>query len=326
MRCDLGKGTGRFGAKGLGLLFLISMVLHVAASALINVLESRGFVFPTEVMLIISELTMLVPSVVYILIKNLSFRDDLGFRPVRAGTFFMCILLAVLVTPVASLANVLSQLFVSNHMVQASDELLGASGVALIVLGALYGPFCEEFLFRSVFFNGYEKITGPMRAAFISAFLFALAHMNFNQAAYAFVLGFIFAVVNKAAGSVYPSLIIHVCINGWNLIALLVTSAVSEMLGEEADLASAAEAARQSDFLYYMIGVSLVAAIICTAISIPCIVWVSKHEGRFNDLYDMFAVRHARGRWITIPMALAICFVLLLMIGTMPVISYFKGE
>lgn len=317
----LQKGNSRSELGGLGWLFLVSMLLHILGSVLLGFLPQKGINIPIEVELVASELTILIPSAIFILIGNYGFKEDLGFRRIKTGTFFMCILMAALVTPVASFVNVVSQLFVSNTMVQMSDTLLGGSDAALLFLGGLYGPFCEELLFRGIFFNRYDKYMGPMRAGLISAMFFALAHMNVNQAAYAFVLGMIFSVVNKAAGSVYPSMIIHVCINGMNILLLIAMNAAAENLGEEVDMVAAAEQARGSDLIYVMIAVTLVMAVISSAIAIPCVVWMAKNEGRSEDLYDMFKNRHQRAKWLTIPALLAVVIVLFMMFGLSPVLS-----
>jgi len=311
--------------SGLGWLFLISMLTHIAGMIAVSFLPQKGIIIPVEVNLVFSEISILVPSVIFILIRNYDFRRDLGFRPIKAGTVLMCILLTCFLTPVASFVNLLSQLFVSNTMAQNSDSLTGGSNMMVLFLGALYGPFCEELLFRGIFCNRYEKYLGPMRAGLVSALFFALAHMNLNQAAYAFVLGVIFAVVNKAGNSIYPSLIIHICINASNIIVLFAITKFADALGGKNAIAAAAEKARLSDALYYMIGVTLVGAVICTAIAIPCIVWISKHENNFEGLRDMFVNRHRSAGWLTIPAALAIFIVLFLMFGFKPVINLVKG-
>ncbi len=307
--------------KGLGWLFLLSMIAHILMSVGITLLDGKGLTLPVEVSLVISELTILIPSAIYILIKRSDFKTDLGFRPIKAGSVLMCVLLSVLVTPLASFVNVLSQLFVENTMVQMSDSLTGGSNAIVLFLAAVYGPFCEEFMFRSIFARGYGKHEGPMRAALISALFFALAHMNVNQAAYAFVLGVVFAIVNKAADSVYPSIILHICVNGANMLLLFVMTAAAKYAGDGVDLAESAEAARKGNAIYVLLGVTLIGALISTAIAVPCVVWLSKHEGRFEGLKEMFTVKHERKNWINVPTVLALLIMLFVMFGLDPVLS-----
>ena len=308
-------------SRGLGWLFLAATVFQVLQSVAFDLLGQKGIEPPVEILLVFSELSILVPTLIYILIKKLGFREDLGFKKIKAGTFFMCILLTLLVMPVASFFNALSQLFVKNAMVQMSDQLLGGSGVAVLLLGAFYAPICEEFLCRSVFAKRYETVAGPLRAAFISAALFALMHMNINQAFYTFVLGVIFCVINKAAGSIYPSVIIHMGINGFNILLMFAMEKANRALGAEVDLITAAEAARESDMIYVMIGVTLVMAMICIAIAIPCVVFVAKHEDNLDELVGMFTKKHPSHGWISIPLVAGVCFVLFVMFGLGPLLG-----
>ena len=309
----------------LGWLFFISMALQVILSAVVSLLGQKGIELPVELSLILSEMTILIPTLIYILAGNLSFKEDLGFRAVRPGTVIMSLVLVILVTPVATFFNVLSQLFVNNTMVEMSDTLTSGSSVAVVLLGAVYAPFCEELMFRSVFARRYELYAGPMTAAFISALYFALAHMNINQAMYTFALGWIFAVVNKAARSVVPSMIIHACINFGNLLMLFVMSFVYEKLGVNMNMAASAEAARNSDVIYPVVATFLVLAIICSAVAIPCVVFIAKHEGGHEVLHEVFSKRAGKKKWICFSSVLGIVFVLFIMFGLKPVLSLFNG-
>ena len=317
--------NARSETSSLGWLFFICMLVHLLVMIAFSLLADKGFEFPVEVSLVASELTILIPGAIYILVKNLDLRSDLGFRRVKPGTAAMCLLLTMFVTPVASFVNVLSQLFVSNTMAQMSDTLMGGSGVLVWFLASIYGPFCEEFVFRGIFYNRYEKYVGPLSAGLISAMLFGLAHMNINQAAYAFVLGMIFSIVNRAAGSIVPSLIIHISVNGSNMLMMFAMSKAAAGLGEEADLAEAAELARSGDMIYMMIAGTLVIAIISIAIAIPCVVWIAKHEGNLEALHDMFTKKYEKARWLRVSTVLGICFVLFVMFGMSKVLEMFNG-
>lgn len=308
-------------ASALGWVFFISMAVHVMCSVAVDILEQKGITIPVELSLIISELTILVPALIYVIIKRLSFSEDLGFCGIKPGTILISAFMSFPVWGIGSFFNVLSQIFVSNTMVQMSDTLLGGSNVAVLFLGSVYGPFCEEFVCRSVFNRRYELLVGPMRAGLISALYFALAHLNFNQAAYAFVLGVLFSIINKAAGSVYPSMIIHMCINGCNLLMIMVMTAITEGIGSPQDMAAAAEAARESDMIYILLAITLIGAIISSLVLIPCVVFVSKHENRFEELISLFKTGQSKGRWLTFSSVLAVCFALFIMFGLRPLLS-----
>ena len=308
-------------AGSLGWLFFVSMLMHVICSIAANILEQKGITIPIELSLIVSELTLFVPALIYVLIRKLGFSEDLGFGKIKPGTILMSVFMSFPVWSIGSFFNVLSQLFVSNTMVQMSDTLLGGSNISVWFLGSIFGPFCEEFVCRSVFNRRYELIAGPMRAGLISALYFALAHLNLNQAAYAFVLGVLFSIINKAAGSVYPSMIIHMCINGCNLLMIMAMIGITEEFGSAQDLAAAAEATRGSDMIYILLAVTLVGALLSLLILIPCVAFVSKHENRFEELISMFKKGQSKGRWFTFSSALAICFTLFIMFGLNPLLS-----
>ena len=311
--------------SALGWLFFIMTLLQVLASLGFGLVDEKGITIPIEVTLVASEFTILIPAVIYIIAKNIDLKSELGFRRIKAGTVLMCLLLAALIEPVASFVNVLSQLFVSNTMAQMSDELLGGSGITVLFLASIYGPVCEEIVFRSLFNNRYEKYTGPLAAGLISAMFFGLAHLNINQATYAFVLGVIFSVINKAAGSVLPSMIIHICINAFNMIMMFaMTDATGELAGGM-DLEQAAEMARTGDMMYILIAVTLIMSVISIAIAIPCVVWIAKHEGNIEALHDMFAVKHKKYNWLRVSTVIGICFALFVMFGLKSVLEMLNG-
>ena len=147
--------------------------------------------------------------------------------------------------------------------------------------------------------------------------------MNINQASYTFVLGFVFAIINRAANSVYPSMIIHACINGSNLLLLFTVTAAQKAFGiDRGSVASAGSVGR--DVLYAMIGVTLVVAMICAALAIPCVIWISKHENNEAGLYDMFHNPHPKVGWLTFSCIAGIVFVLFVMFGLTPLLSVIK--
>ena len=102
----------------LGMLYLIMLVVYLTLSLGRNLLSGKGIEPPVELLLVLSELVFLIPALIYVLARRLSFKEDLGFRPIKAGTFFMCLLLTLLVSPMATFFNVLSKLFVENTMIR----------------------------------------------------------------------------------------------------------------------------------------------------------------------------------------------------------------
>ena len=72
------------------------------------------------------------------------------------------------------------------------------------------------------YYQGYKRSGTTMQAMFMSALLFALMHMNFNQAAYAFVIGVLVVLLIEATGSIWSSIIVHIVINSQQVLMLYV--------------------------------------------------------------------------------------------------------
>ena len=60
-----------------------------------------------------------------------------------------------------------------------------------------------------------------MAAMFLSALLFGLMHMNFNQMSYAILVGVIGVLLIEGTGSIFYPILFHVCINATNVVQIL---------------------------------------------------------------------------------------------------------
>ena len=225
-----------------------------------------GIEIPLLVNAILCELCMLVPIFVYIKIKGDKLFDSLGFHAIKPSTVFLTLLLALLSVPLYTCANALSQVFVPNTMMQASGELTsdGTVGLTTVII-TMIAPIAEEIAFRGFFARRFKPFTGIALATVISAVMFGVLHMNINQFSYALVLGIVFALVDYAANSIWPSIMIHMIINSFGLAVILLANAAADAAGM--DLAESAEAARTAGngMLSYAI-VSFLVSVLCVFI------------------------------------------------------------
>ena len=313
------------------LIFLIMIVISVLMSVCVAFLHLKGIELPAVLNIVVSESIIVVPGIIYILINKYDFVEVLGFKKIKAGTFFMTILLSFCVMPVVSFVNVLSQFFVKNTMVQNSDMFVEGSSLLMLLAAGIIGPFCEEFMFRGIINNELRKFSSVLMGAFASAVMFGLMHLNVNQACYAFVLGLIFGIVNYASGSIWTSMIIHMVINTQNVLMLMLVNAASKQVG--IDMVESAEAVRTStSSMFVMAGVYLVLAIIFGAVSVPIVVFISKHEGTYEEFKTIFTKKKAADEgepqqsvkiFRTIPAIVAIVVCLFAIFGLEPVLKLF---
>ncbi|MDR2090256.1 MAG: CPBP family intramembrane metalloprotease [Clostridiales bacterium] len=85
----------------------------------------------------------------------------------------------------------------------------------LFLVAALPAVF-EELTFRGILLGAYKD--NPKTGVLLSAFLFALMHMNIQQFLYAFVGGIVMGYVVIKTRSIVSSMIIHFCINAFSTI------------------------------------------------------------------------------------------------------------
>jgi len=278
----LGTTENQKKTSQLGLLFLAQVFLTLISGicSRLNWLDQ----VPSIVLIILSELIILIPALVYAFRQKLS-AADLGLHRIKCGTVFMTLEMTLLLFPVTSFVNLLSQFFVPNTVVQLADALNKEmpSYVLFIYMG-IVAPLVEEFAFRGIFANQLKKVSSPLKAVLLSALLFGIFHFNINQFLYAFVLGIAMAAVNITSGSVFTSTIIHLVFNSFNVAIILLTS----NLQTDVSLAESAEAMRQSRG---MLGTYVVFWGIAAMIALPflrmCIRWIAKHEGNQEALAEL---------------------------------------
>ncbi len=168
------------------------------------------------------QLLLAFPAAAYLVAQQVPFKEGLRLHPIRWKEWLLLIPFAVCVNQIAEFVNVLSQLFTVNTISGSMAELIlkYPFPIAFFVI-AVAPAVCEELVFRGVLYRGYRKC-GVWVAIVLTAFLFGIMHMNPNQFFYAFVLGILFALVNEITGSIFPSVFLHLCMNGYSVVTLYV--------------------------------------------------------------------------------------------------------
>lgn len=246
--------------------------------------------------LITAQLINIIPLFLVILIgrrKDRSekiFRDVLGFRRIKISTALMTILYTVLIMPLSTLANAISMLFVDNAVNEIAGDVLNVPFVIMFSIMAVFGPFCEELVFRGAFFRGFRKSGNIFGAVIMSALLFAIMHMNFNQAAYAVLLGIMMALAAEATGSTTTSFLMHFIFNGQSVCLMYLSDRLDpELLAEEMEMTYT------SQEMAFIIAVYLLLAVVCTSIAFCVVTWMASNEGKQNFLRTVWASR--KNRW-----------------------------
>lgn len=197
-------------------VFLLSIVLSQMLIFLVNGIglkDAMALQFLLEVFLVL-------PGVGYLLGQGQSFKKSLGVNRLDKVEWLLLLPLAFCVDKIAEFINMLSQLIVPNLIANHMVELILRYPIAVTFFVVAVTPaICEELIYRGILYQGYRK-SSVWVAVVLSAFLFGIMHMNLNQFSYAFVLGLLFALINEITGSILPSVLLHLYVNGRSVVLL----------------------------------------------------------------------------------------------------------
>lgn len=104
---------------------------------------------------------------------------------------------------------------IDPDLTESMDLILGAPALGVLYI-LVIAPIFEEIVYRGILFGGLRrKGHRPLMAAFASALLFALMHMNVAQGINAFCLGLLCAYVYQVTGNLKPAILLHVINNAY---------------------------------------------------------------------------------------------------------------
>lgn len=297
--------------KKAGWLYLIIACVSIAVSFSLTALYYKtGFELDMIPNILISEAMLIVPTVFMLLFGKEKVTEVLSIRKIKWSTFFGVIAFTMASSPLVTLVNLASQLFVENTVTENSTQFLSLHPLLLIFFVGVLAPVCEEVVFRGAIFGGMKKEGNVFKAVMASGILFGLLHMNINQASYAFVIGILLGFLVEATGSIFSSILFHVLINASNAVMMIVSNSVvsDEMMANADEIVTTAT-------LLNMIAVYLVLAVIGTTIAICLLVWMSKNEGRQPLLIKAWGDRKVKeGKVISIPFIIGVVISILFML------------
>ena len=207
-----------------GLAVFVFWVLFLLGASLLG--ESLTLPIDLGLVVVFGEVVLLLPVWYFTIHKYGASWADLGLRRFHLAALGIGFGLMVL----SMLFNMVYAFFLAQFdlQIQPDIELIFAStSFPLILLfgGAVIAPFVEELFFRGFVFTGLSQKWYWKRAALLSAGFFALAHFVPTSFLPIFILGFIFAFLYQASGSIWPAILMHVLTN---TLALSVAYAVSQ--------------------------------------------------------------------------------------------------
>ena len=240
-----------------------------------------------------------------------------AFHRVKISTLLMIALCTFLIMPLVTVLNTLTMFFTDNAVAALEGDIISTPFPVMLFMIGIFGPFCEEFVFRGVIYGSYRRSgayennaryqnarNNGISAILLSAFLFGLMHMNFNQALYAFAIGIFLALLAEAAGSLWASVFCHVFFNSCQVVLMYVSGSILESVYGQAVNEAAEQLSTQE--LLAALSVYLIIASVMTPIAGCVIVWIAKNEGRQEAFKELFRGRSRRTEGRRMPQSMPV--------------------
>lgn len=300
-------------------MFLCIVLITIGVELLIAITGIGEYLSMTAGM-VLSEAMILIPCLCFLLFQRDPMNRTLGFHKVKISNLLLIVVYTWCMMPLVTMANAFSMIFVENEIASMSDSFAQLSFPVLFFLTAINAPFCEEFVFRGAIYGSYRKEKISIKAMLLSALLFGLMHMNFNQATYAFIIGVIMCLAYEATGSLFSTMVIHFVVNAGSTLYMGLVNWISpEMLEQSASLENDLDEVGMT--LTQMYGLMTVmfmfVAAVTTVIGMCLLQYIAKRCGRPFFLQQLWESRKEKSpRIVTVPLVLAVIICVAFMIWT----------
>jgi membrane protease YdiL (CAAX protease family) len=206
---------------GLGFLVVWWLVFGFS----VGILQLAQINIDPGVLVGLAEMLLLLPVWWFAIRKYHVGWDTVGLRDFRTQALGVgCGLMIA-----SSLFNVVYSAIISQFGLESNQNLAPLlagldTPVWLLISGVVVAPVVEEIFFRGFVYAGLRQRFDWKTAAVLSAFLFALVHLQPAMIPPIFILGLIFAYLYHRSQSIWPAIIMHVSTNALALGAAYLMS------------------------------------------------------------------------------------------------------
>ena len=187
----------------------------------------------------------------------------------------------------------------------------------ILLMVGIIGPVSEEFVFRGVIYHGYKTSQRFVGSMLLSALLFGLTHLNFNQMSYAVLVGIVSVLLLEGSGSIFYSMLFHICINTTNVVQMLVQKAQGTIMSQEESMAYIERTMQMPYKQALAVSVSVYAVIAAGATALAgCLLYlIVKKENRVQHMQQLLHgnTGEKRTKLISVPLVISVVLCLLYM-------------
>lgn len=242
------------------------------------------FIPDSQLITILIYLGLAVVSLAYLALCKKNIPKTLRLHKMNILSVFLVLVLSVVVRPLTSFFSLLGTMFFQD-LVSSSITQEVSSGLMIVMIStALLPGIVEELIFRGIIYSGMRK-ANPIKGILFCALFFGMAHMNFQQFCYAFVLGIILGILLEATDSLFAPMLLHATFNGTSLLLTYLMTLIPSF-SNAAETNSASDLTTLIAFLPYA-AVSLILTILLIAA-------IAHFSGRLGYMKTWFSSRIRR--------------------------------
>lgn len=301
--------------KKVNWLFLTTLLVEAAVMAFMYLCSdiSLGIIES----LLLSQLIVLVPAVLFLLGTRTDPGRLIAHNRPKFTTTLLVVVFTFLCMPAIIAVNAFSMLFVDNEVAGLQSYMLSVPWWQILLMVGIIGPVSEEFVFRGVIYHGYKTSQRFVGSMLLSALLFGLTHLNFNQMSYAVLVGIVSVLLLEGSGSIFYSMLFHICINTTNVVQMLVQKAQGTIMSQEESMAYIERTMQMPYKQALAVYVSVYAVIAAGATALAgCLLYlIVKKENRVQHMQQLLHgnTGEKRTKLISVPLVISVVLCLLYM-------------
>lgn len=284
---------------GGNVLFLVLVLVNISLSVIISIANIDVGITGS---LLLSQGGILIPVILYLIVTKKNPISFLRIKGFHIGSVFLVPILGFCIMPTVTVLNAITMFLFSNTISSSVNGIAASySYIWGLLLIAVTPAVVEEITCRGVLLNVYKE-KSVMWGILMSAVLFGLLHMNFNQLSYAIFMGLVMGILLEITDSIFSTMIMHLVINGTSVTAAYLLPKLYELLEQmmmeagyeetQASYDAAMEAANSIDFttLISVLVVYVPIAIAGLTLAGLLFVAIAKLNKRYDVLQDIFKV------------------------------------
>jgi len=214
--------------------FLSSLLIAGILSALDPaILSGTNLGVFSYLALFFAQVFLVTPIAIFLIRNGYKLVDSFRINPISKNTFIFSLMLSFGIVIMSSELNIIiDSIFPLPEAFLNLDSLLSPENVFSLLLVFLtvviIAPIGEEMVFRGFLQRILERSWGDItRAILISSLFFTLIHFNPYWAIQIYLMGLILGYLSWLTKSIYPSILLHMSINGTSMLFIF--------LGENAE-------------------------------------------------------------------------------------------